>query len=369
MLQKFASRIDVVKTLHQNPATLVQEMAALDEASKGLTREERSKWLQERANRQQEVADAVRVKVNTDVLAQMFGLGFLQSVTLGPSDWPVIETDKRDKHYRCTILGEDGNPRKKQRVLRRAHQEYLMRKFSTEEVEYPLMSIQTGDVNEIEKVRAELTYELALLLDQAAIALLWAAKLASGLRATLDLHSSIVAANIPDANYLDLSASDSGELTVTKMKLILAYFDSFASDVELDGAPLAVNTMYMPSSLKRDIWDFVTMVAGYSTGSVVDPKATVPLGVGEGIFRSGKINEMFGNPVNIVTRNTIAAPYIYISTNKPCGFAWGKPSMDRVVINNSAEMENKNLNSMKMHKVGTAVIPEEWTYRFAIVKV
>lgn len=368
-MYKTTALIERVKRLHLNPTALVQELAALEEGSKGVTVEDRKKWLQERANNQQEVADAVRYRVNTDVLAHMFGLSFLQRVSLGPSDWPVIETDKRDKHYRCTILGEDGNPRKKQRVIRRAHDTQHMRKVSTEEVEYPLMSIQTGDVNEVERVRAELTYELGLILDQAATALIWAARLATGLRATLDLHPSIVAANIPDANYMDMSGTNSGVLTVAKMKLILAYFDAFASDVELDGAPLEVQTMFMPASLKRDIWDFVSIVSGYAAGTVPNPEDTIPQNMREGIWTSNRLNNLFGHPVNIVTRNTISAPYIFISTNKPAGFWWEKPSMDRVVINNSAEMENKNQNSMKMHKVVSAVVPEEWTYRFVIVKV
>lgn len=359
-----------VSLLNQNPAGLCSELASLAEAKKDVTTEQRREWLIKASRNHSELAAAVVTNVSTDVLAHLFALGFFQEVTLGPSDWPILQTDKRDKNYTCTYLGEDGLPKRKQRVSRRDHSQYLMQKYTTEEVEYPLMNLQTGDVSELDRVQRELAYEIRLGVDNLARALLDAGTYASGLRATLNLHSSIVTANIPDKNYYDESANDSGTLTIAKLKDILDYYVRFANDVELDGMPLTIKTIYMSSTMIRNIWDFVTLVAGYdSSGTYVqDPKSAVPASMQEGIYTSGKINSVFGYPINIVARNTITAPYLYIASNKPCGFLWRKPAFDEVWANNDPNYRRQNKGSLQMAQCLAMAMPSEWAYRYMKVK-
>lgn len=358
------------KFTYQNGEAIAARFSEIAKAKEGVTDEQRRDWLRANANNREALAAAVIQNVNSDVLAHTFALGFFQQNTLQPTEWPVIESDNRDKNYSCVTIGEDGSSPQKMRVPRQSHAEYLIRQLVTPEVFYPLMSLQTGNVSQAEKVQQEIAYELRLKLDQLALAVLDAGVKASGLRSTLNLHPSVVTANIPTKNYYDLSAADSGTLTLAKLKDVLDYFERFSSDVELDGAPLEIKTIYMSSQQKRDIWDFVSLVAGYNlSGAVQDPKNTVTPDMRQGIFTSGKINSLFGYPVSIVTRNTLAKGTMYISSNKPAALLWTKPAFDKLVINDSPDLLKQNKNSMFMQMAYAMALPSEWTYRFMKVKL
>jgi len=316
---------------HPNAAkVLKQEIAAIEEARQGVTDEERREYLigaEKDPQRRQEVAEARLIRVSNDVLAHTWALSFLELQTLGDAEWPVLTNRKRDKNYTVTYLGENMGAARKQRVERYSTLQLLMKQISTEVVEWPLVSLQVGSVDQGRDVEQELSYELDLKIDQEAKAVLDSAAITSGLRATLNLHPAIISANIPDANHLDHSGvGTSGVLDVEKFKRLLDYFERFAADVELDRTALGIKAIYLPSTVKRQIWDFVDLVAGFSlAGAVQDPKNTIPTEARMEIWRSAKLESMFGYRFAIVTRNTLATPYAYVSSNKPAGFFWITP--------------------------------------------
>jgi len=362
----------MVAGLHRNPAPVLQSLAAYQEASKDVTPEQRSAWLKEQAGADNRVvmsdaiAAAVNYKVDLDVLAHLFALAFFQNTTLGEGDWPIVHNEKRDGKMRTTYLGESGGTPKKQWIDRRSHTSYLVEKFTTNEVEYQLFDLQTGNVSAVDKVIAELSYELNLGIDKLARAVMDAGETNSGLRAQLNLHPDIVVANIPDTNHLDLNSVDTaGKASVEKFKRILDHFERFASDVEIDGQPLQIRTIYMSSVNKRDMWDFADLVAGYNlAGAVQDPSKTVPGDVRGEIWRSGRLESLFGYQFNIVTRNTIAEGRMYVGTNKPIGWYFNKPSMSNVWRD---EDRRRNKGSAAMERVHLFVMPDVWKYRYLTV--
>jgi len=118
--------MEVARLTYQSSDEIAQEFASLKEVKKGVTTDQRSKWLIDNARNLDEVQAAVVTNINKDVLAHLFALGFLQRVTLGPDNWPILTTDVRDKNYRCSYIGEDGSPRIKTRVSRRTETQYFL---------------------------------------------------------------------------------------------------------------------------------------------------------------------------------------------------------------------------------------------------
>lgn len=350
-------------------ALLKSELATINAGAEAATDAERSETLKASMNDKElhsELSAARMFRVNNDVLAHTFALSFLELSTLGDAEWPIVENDNIDKNFKVTYIGENNGVPKKRVVERRATTQFTMNKITTEEYQFPLWNIQTGRIDKMAECEARIRYELDLKIDQLALTALDAADLSSGLRATLNLHPSIVSANIPDANHLNLNGVESpGDITVEKMKQILDYYERFGEDVQLDGEMLRPKVIFISSTQKRQIWDFVDLVSGYdNTLPSRDPKNTIPTDARVEIYRSAKLEQMFGYKFSIVSRNTIPDGTAWISTNKPAGWFWQKPSMDLFLHDNSMEMQKKNLNSVQMQKVIQFGLPSEWTYRF-----
>lgn len=350
----------------------METLASLKADKAGVTNEDRAKWLRENWNTQ-EFAAAVKYTINTDVLAQMYALAFFQLVSLADNEWPVLETFNRDGKFRVKTIGEANGAPGRQFVDRRSHLQHLLERYASELVEYQLMDLQIGNISSLDRVLNELTYEFNLGIDKIARTLLNANVVTSGLRAKLNLHKEIVAANIPDSNYLNLNTLESGKegkITVEKMKRVLDYFVRFASDVELDGAPLMLQSMYISTVNQRDFWDFCDLVAGYAIGggAVVDPQNTVPQGTRVDIWKSGKLESMFGQTFSTITRNTIAAGDSLCASNKPCGMYFEKPGMSETIQDTTLEARQKNKGKIGMAKVHVFVTPDPWMYRLLKVK-
>lgn len=353
------------------------DQARQETASADADGSKRRQYWQEVAEGQhkQEVAGAVIENVNVDVLAHLFTIGaFFEVKPLGPNDYPVVITTKRDTNYTIGYLAEDNGAPRRQRVTSRSHTNLNMTQVSTEKVEFPWRSLNTGNYDYMGEAMNEVSYELDLKIDQLGLALLKSSKKASGLRGCLNLHPSIVAENIPDANYLDLSGAtygDTGVWTVLKLQAIFDYAARFSADVERDGGgQLQVKTIFMSSRRIQDFWKFVDLVTGFSSaGTTMDPKQTVPTNIRQQIWQTGGIVQAFGNTFNLVPRNTLASDEVYVSFNKPAGRLYTKTSMDVTERDTSFEMHEKNLEALAMRKVIQLDQPSHLTKNFLVVKL
>lgn len=346
----------------------------LEKASKALantTPEKASNWLKKHGGNIKEVADRVEFRVNADVLAHLFALSFFQNQPLDDDQWPVLTSRFRDSNMlNALTIGEMNGAPKHQYVPNGIHSTHLLEQFSSPIVEYQRRNLQTGDVSEVERVSNEMSYEFNLGLDSLAITLLDAGVLASGLRDTLRLHPSIVAGTIPDKNFMDLTGTDTGKITVSKFRDILEYFVRW-QDTEPDSTPLQINTIYMSVLQLKNIWEFVDLVAGFdSSGALIeDPTKTVPGATREQIFNTGIFRTAYGQEFLIVLRNTIASDIMYISSNKPAGYYFNKPGMAEMFTDDSMEARQKNKGRMSRSVVHQFVMPDEWKYRYLKVQV
>jgi hypothetical protein len=258
----------------------------------------------------------------------------------------------------------------------------LFQFWATPVYEFPIFNLQTGPMNYLNAAIARLTYELGLQLDKIALAMLKANKVASGLRNMLSLHPSIVAANIPDGNYLDLSAlPPTGKWSVEKIKRILDYAVRFTTDVQpLEGGdlsgPMEVLAVHCSSQRMRDVWDLAEIVAVIGTDVTGEPRSpqtaptqTIDRDTRGAIWKSGKLESFLGRPFTLVPNNRLAGDEVYVAMNRAAGVLHSKPSFDGTFHNQSAEMAAKNSESVFMRKCGVFHQTNSQIPNFLVVKL
>lgn len=368
---------EVVKLLHQ-PCN-VREVVGLIESREKVSQEiaaadptgekRKAQWSNATT---QEVSSAIIERVNVDVLANNWAMGFFELVTLGPTDWPYIITSQRDTNYNITFVGADGGLRKKQRVQAVTKQMLEMRLIASPVVEYPYFDLQTGFWDYAADAMAELSYEFNRAIDREARTILDASDVAAGLLSDLNLHPDIVTAGLPTKNYYDLSGVDvAGKWSLAKFKEIFKYADAWSSDVEQDGTPLRVQAIYMNPERKTDTWDWVDLVAGYAIGGsgVADPAKTIPTSTRQAIWQSGELTSMYGHSFALVGRNTLAADEAWVQFNKPCGKLYVKPAFDVIERDTSLQIHAKNREAVRMQKAMTMVVPSNRRRYFMKIKL
>ena len=253
-------------TLQPGSYKLYSELCAAKEAArKSMSDDERKELFARHAGGDKqatsELCGAVTSEVNINILGQLFAMSFFETKPYGPADFPIIKAELYDKNFFVSSVGiNGGNP-----MMQKSEGIYdyplLFGFWATPAYEFPIYNLQVGPLNYLNKAIARVTYELGLQLDKVALALMKQNKLASGLAGLLNLHPSIVSANIPSANYLDLSGLQStGYWTVEKMKRILDYAVRFTTDVQpLEGGelagPMEVRAVHCSSRRLRDMWD------------------------------------------------------------------------------------------------------------------
>jgi len=311
-------------------------------------------------------------RLTREVLADLYFLSaFFEPVTMKPEEYVMIETETPDQDWTSYKMGEFGGAPERQAVQNIDHTIYDMDLYTSEFVTYPILSLLKGNIKKFYNVQGRMERSLRWTFEDAAKTLFEASVLTSGLRDTLTLDSHIVEANIPDANDMDLSGVDvSGAISVEKIKRLLDYVVRFSSDVETDGQPLGGVKLFVPSTMKRNIWDFADLVAAVTgTDRVEDPKNTIPREAKTEIFRTGTLSNFWGEEVTIVSRNTITAPYVYVSTNKPMGNFYVKPSMDQLHRDTSRELWEKNEEGIQIKKAALLLLHSPWLYRGLRVKM
>jgi hypothetical protein len=359
-----AQKLELLKTLLPgNAARIGRIMAEMDAALDGVSIEDRKAMLKRAAadpkGYGRQLAEARVKRIFNNIEAQAMASVFFEIEELGEGDSAFYVVRTRDKAY-ITYIGENGKPSKRQKLHPETPTYVPMDWISSEEVEYPIASLITGNLRYFDEVNTDIQMEIALQKDVWCKTLLDANVNATFPAGTLSPHRLVVTDNLPTGNYLDLQAQ--GSLNLTVFKQILDYAAK---------AGLVVRTIQIPSAHKSQIWDFVSLVAGFTgSGFVEDPKLTVPQEVQLELFRTGKLTNIMGQEVDIVGRNTLALKYLWVSFDKPAGIMYRKPSLDKVIHDTSADKQKENKESlMAKENIGLAMpspmVPHVLKVRYA----
>lgn len=285
------------------------------------------------------IAEARIRRIFNNIEAQTMGLAFFEMEVLGEADWPIYVVETADK-VQVLYIGENGKPPKRQNVFTESPFQVPLQWLSSEEVEYPLVSIYTGNLGAFERVNSRIQADIGYQIDVNCKALLDAGAAATFATGVLSPHRLVNSNNLPTGNYLDQSAE--GSLNLNVFKAILAYADK---------AGVAIKSIHVPSGQMYQMRDFVSLVAAVSsTGDVEKPSLTIPDAVRTELWRTGKLTNMFGVPIDIVGHNTLTPNYGYVATTQPAGYMPVKPTMDQTILDDSKAMLKKNMNSLMVKK-------------------
>lgn len=286
------------------------------------------------------LAEARIRRIFNNIEANTMGSAFFEMEVLGEEDHPLYVIETADKVY-ISYIGENGKAPRRQLVKPESPYLVPLQWLSSEIVEYSKRSIYHGDLKSFDRVNAQIETELANQRDTNCKALLEAGQSATFAAGVLAPHRLVVAANLPTGNYLDQSAQ--GSLDIVVFKEILKYADK---------AGLTVRSIHVPSGQTYQMRDFVSLVAGTSgTSDVEKPSLTIPSAIHTELFRSGKLNDFFGQNLDIVGHNTLASNYGWVATDAPAGYLVTKPSLDETILDDSVAMRQINKESLMAKKV------------------
>lgn len=311
--------------------------------------------------------------INTDVMASPWAMSAFQVVPLKSDTLPLIKFPRSRNHQRFTVksVALDGGTSRNQWRETRDVLALEMEMIGTETIEYSTRNLQTGDINAGKDLERELKYDLSMKVDSLALANIDAAQVASGLRDSLNIHPSIVVANIPDKNYLNLNGTNPGILTLDKVKQIVTHINRFGSAGDAD-EKFSISSIQISPQNMEDPWDFVSMVAGWNVSDPNQelPKNTVPDSVREQIYNTGMITSAFGQKLSWVPNPQLAKGKMYVTTTAPLGWMFTKPEYDQFFWydeRTSPQHAQNGTGEMLAKKALKFYVPDAFRQRILIV--
>lgn len=332
------------------------------------------------SNEARELAAYREFQILNDIMASPWALAAFQAVTLMDDEMPLLDFPMSRLHnrFRVKSISDAGRPTEAMWGSTRDMQQLDIGEISTPLVEYSTRNLQEGDINELNRIQESLRYEMDMAVDDLARANIDANVVTSGLQADLNIHENIILDNIPDLNYLDLSAVGDpvapGVLTIEKLKLILIHILKFGTAGDGD-RPFTISNIQISPENVQDSWDFIDLVSGWDTTATTEtwnPANTIPVEARAEIFRTGSLTQAWGQVWTNTPNPQIAKGDMYVFTTEPVGWVFYKPTND--VILNYDERNDPNYalerrGETMARKAISFYIPSSWRRRFLKVKL
>lgn len=317
--------------------------------------------------KRKELAQYREFEILSDLFAIPFAMAPFQAINLSADELPLLLFPKARQYFTVRYLGNDGGARQDQWRQTKDVEQHEMRTISTDKVEFPLVDIQQGNVNEMSTIQDQLRFDMEMQLDKEAQDVIDGLETDSGLRALLNLHPLINTANIPDRNHLDLS-DGTQELTIGKWKSILDHVASFGQGVDPDRS-LTISSVIMSPQNLRDQWDFVDLVSGFSGAGTVQPDTDeiILTSTREEIFNTGMMNSAWGFSWTSMANARLAKGRMYVFMNQPVGWFFTKTELDRLIIWDGPDEVAENYGQIVWRRVYQFVTPDLWKHRILIV--
>ena len=220
-------------------------------------------------------------EMTNDVMATPFALQAFQTINLSDDEIPFIvrPRSRNLQHFNVWAHNIGGGSHSIQWQSDYDFSQMSLDLHRTDKVEYPLYDLRFGRVSPQDEVARSLQYDKEMKIDATALAAVQGVQTSSGLRDLLSIHSSVVAATVPDKNYLDLRSTTygtPGKFTMEKLKAILNHISLFGA--AMPEQAMSIKSIQMSPLNVRDCWDFIDIVTGWDSSAGIkqqDPQSTV----------------------------------------------------------------------------------------------
>lgn len=349
------------------PAARERLTAFLDKAEAAGTEENQRKLIE---LKRESLSDATKLTelnrlrvltVENLVVAVSNAGSFFTQVTLDADEEPMLE-NTTGQEMKARFIGEDGKPHLTQLMKNLSRKLIDLAWVSTDILEYPLIDIYRGKIGQDILNAAPMARDLGLRIDAELWKLIQALPVATWVQTgppakrTFVLHSSIIAANVPVGNLLNLSGE--GAFNFNIIKAIVKFYMQMGNIF----GQMQPQAIFVPSI---DVTAFVDALTLTSDGR--NPAV-------QQIFEGGFVTNLGGMKIVIVGDSMLdpAAGLAYVRTSKAIGEWYTKPSLDVTFPENpdqiSAKALKENKGEMFMKKVFGAVTPLPWTVNMLAVK-
>ena len=266
---------------------------------------------------------AARVqKVYLNWLANSTALDLFEYVPLMNNQRPILVSET-DQSYNVLQINQHGTPAADGFVNLDTVNEYLMYQISTDRVDVPILSIQTGDLDVSDRANTRMAYAIDRMINKDIWALIDAA-FDTYPAGTWALDADIAAATLPTTNAI--SGTSIGTLGLDVFKLA-------ANHAALIGRK--ITKVIINPTERSDLFDWESLIETDGTSKAA---SLVTESIREAIIRDADIGKLFGNTFEIVLDNTRPKKYAWFFTDQPAGYLFDKPGMERTVYYSEKEL-------------------------------
>ena len=288
--------MEIKTRLASNQERLEAKAKKRKEEKASVTREDKVKTLKAMADSeklQNKFASKVADKTSVGIEGQLVFTDFLNMGTINVGE-PLIYT-LNEPVERASIMEmsmQGGTPRES--IIQNADyvrvNPYLV---SSPKVSMAKFSLRQGDITAEEKAMQRLQKAVTRMMDTDAKNLLDAG-LVSDFGAVNGINIDDNVTEFPASNELNLSSE--GGITLNVLKAIARHYNLLGK---------RIRNVYVPATRLTDLWDFMSLPAGYDDGSGVTADNVLPQAMHEQVIRTGTLKNIFGYDMNLIPVNTL----------------------------------------------------------------
>ncbi|MBU1871154.1 hypothetical protein KKF17_03500 [Patescibacteria group bacterium] len=281
-----------------------------------------------------------KLVIDSLIMSQNVGLNFFESATLAEDELPIIVNNNNARKPIVYHSASEGGGTYLSPQIEYGKEEEVRTYFITSDEKWYNVdnAIQGRTPTEIiDNINRDVADSLDIKLDEIAWTL---AKTALGIftEGTDYYVYDKRVKNFPTTNILNLTGLSDTGLSPAVFKAIGGYILRLG---KIGGIPVRLKNIYVAPEAMMDCWDWVDIVAGFSGGTVVDPKKTVPSDVRNAIWRTGIMPDLLGQNANLIPLNTMEPGEVFFDTTIPIGYFWTKPSLDKDMIKDNTYEDNR----------------------------
>jgi hypothetical protein len=345
-----------------NQNFMKEKVASFKEEFKQMTDKERQALIIASFNNREksvELAKAREVRIYLNILANLTGLDVFEYIPLQNDELPEIISET-DGDLNVTTINQHASPPIDLIFNLDAIQNLSMYEITTDMVTYFTQSIQTGNLNQFQRVNDRVAYMMARKINSDLWALIDSAygsiSSTTGYVADSEIQSGI----LPSTSAITNTAQ--GAFTFEIMKDIVNYADMLGAKI----SKLVMNPL-----VKQHMWDWAEKANTGSGDTTVttDGKSLMTERFRDQILSQGEVTNILNHNFVIETDNRRPVKYIHVFfKDLPAGFLFDKTDMAKVDFFDEVQVEmltkQRRKNGIRESRVIKPVITEPQKLNF-----